>query len=189
MKIGIGCNTDPEKIVESILRTPIANDVICYTTAETAAAITASSVTIRTADNPAEALIDDLKSHRIDAAIRGTLPANATLSYVKKAYNMDHLRRIAFLETAHGQKFLLAPVGVDEGWTVEDKIAFVTDGRRYAHAFGLSETAVVLAGGRTGDVGRHPSVDHSILDAKEVCEKTGAVFGQMLIEDPVKSGP
>ncbi|HJJ36554.1 MAG TPA: phosphotransacetylase, partial [Methanocorpusculum sp.] len=51
-----------------------------------------------------------------------------------------------------------------------------------------SETAVILAGGRTGDVGRHPSVDRSILDAKEVCEKTGAVFGEILIEDAVKSG-
>jgi len=188
MKIGIGCIADQVKIVESIHKTSIATDIVCYTTTEIGATITDSSITLNISDDPAATMIDDLKSHTIDAAIRGTLPANTTLSYVKKLYKLDHLRRIAFLETAHGQKFLLAPVGVDEGWTVEDKIAFITDGKRYAKAFGLSETAVVLAGGRSGDVGRHAAVDRSILDAREVCEKTGAVFGEILIEDAVKSG-
>lgn len=188
MKIGIGCIADQDKIVASILDTPISNDIVCYTTAEIAARINVPSINIRTAADPAVAMVNDLKSHAIDAAIRGTLPANATLSYVKKSYGVDHLRRIAFLETAQGQKFLLAPVGVDEGWTVEDKIAFVADGRKYAKAFGLSETAVVLAGGRIGDVGRHAAVDRSILDAQEVCEKTGARFGEILIEDAVTSG-
>lgn len=188
MKIGIGCSADSEKIVKSILETPIAKDIICYTTAQIAATIAEPAINLHIAEEPAAAMIADLKSHAIDAAIRGTLPANATLSCVKTTYGIDHLRRIAFLETALGQKFLLAPVGVDEGWTVEDKIAFVTDGKRYAKAFGLSEKAIVLAGGRIGDIGRHPSVDRSILDAKEVCEKTGAEFGEILIEDAAASG-
>lgn len=188
MKIGIGCIANPKNIVDSILESTISKDIVCYTTAEIATTISSPSINLHISNNPVIAMINDLKSHAIDAAIRGTLPANATLSYVKKAYNINHLRRIAFLETAQGQKFLLAPVGVDEGWTIEDKIAFVTDGKRYARAFGLSEKTVVLAGGRTGDIGRHSSVDRSILEAKEVCKKTGAEFGEILIEDAIKSG-
>ena len=64
------------------------------------------------------ALVSDLMSGAIDAAVRGTLPASSTLKALKKAAGVDHLERIALLETVHGKKFLFAPVGVDEGWTV-----------------------------------------------------------------------
>ncbi len=188
MKIGIGCATDIGKVVGSILNTLIAGDIICYTTPALAAVVAGTGVAAKTADDPAAAMIADLKSGVLDAAVRGTLPANATLACLKKAYDVGHLRRIALLETAQGQKFLLAPVGVDEGWTVEDKVAFVTEGRRYARAFGLPETTVVLAGGRSSDVGRHAAVDQSILDAEEVCRKTGAAFGEILIEEAVAFG-
>ena len=45
----------------------------------------------------------------IRAAIRGTLPANATLSALKKAAGVDHLERIALLETAGGKEIPACP--------------------------------------------------------------------------------
>ena len=86
------------------------------------------------------ALVSDLMTGKIDAAVRGTLPANATLKALKTAAGVDHLERIALLETANGKKFLLSPVGVDEGWTVQDKLELVRKGRIIAQKFGLSET-------------------------------------------------
>jgi small subunit ribosomal protein S1 len=47
--------------------------------------------------------------------VRGTLPANSTLKALKRATGANHLERIAVLQTAAGKKFLLAPVGIDEG--------------------------------------------------------------------------
>lgn len=189
MILGIGCGADAEKVVESAVEyTKTSGDcVFCYAYKEEAERLSVDSekVTILFSDHPEEEMINALASKEIDAAIRGSLPANATLSYLKKRYQVSHLRRIALLETPAGQKFFFAPVGVDEGWDVDDKIAFVEEGRRYAKACGLSEKTVVLAGGRSGDVGRHPAVDKSILDAEEVCKKTGAVFGEILIEDAV----
>ncbi|HJJ30675.1 MAG TPA: methanogenesis marker protein Mmp4/MtxX [Methanocorpusculum sp.] len=189
MKIGIGCGADAEKVVESAAEYTKAseNSVVCYAYTGEAERLFVKTdrVTVLFSDHPEEEMITALSSGDIDAAIRGSLPANATLAYLKKTYQVPQLRRIALLETPAGQRFFFAPVGVDEGWTVEDKIAFVEEGRRYAKACGLSEKTIVLAGGRAGDVGRHPAVDKSILDAEEVCRRTGAVFGEILIEDAV----
>lgn len=184
MKIGIGCAKDIDTIAKSITETSIAGEIYCYTTPELASTLN-QSLPVITSEKPEITLINDLKNGKLDAAIRGTLPANSTLSYLKTAYNCTSLRRLAFLETHTGKKFLLAPVGIDEGWTVEDKISFLTESKPYLKAFGLPETAVVLAGGRIGDIGRHPLVDKSILDAKEICTRTGAKFGEILIEDAI----
>ena len=186
MKLGIGCGGSFDKIAAGIRSSSHSSDIVCYTTAEFADA--ASGITFKVSEDPAFQLVKDLHDGVIDGAVRGTLPANATLSLVKKMYGVDHLRRLALLETSAGKKFILAPVGVDEGWTVADKVAFVTEGRKYAAWFGLSDKAVVLAGGREGDLGRHPAVDASIADALEVCKQTGAEFGEILIEDALEKG-
>ena len=100
-------------------------------------------------------LVSDLMTGGIDAAVRGSLPANATLQALKAAAGVDHLERIALLETAGGKKFLFAPVGIDEGWTVADKLALVPERQAaIARRFGLSEKVGILSGGRFGDVGR-----------------------------------
>ena len=105
-------------------------------------------------ETPESALVSDLMTGAIDAAVRGTLPANATLQALRAAAGVNHLERIALLETAGGKKFLLAPVGIDEGWTVADKLALIRKGRLIARRFGLPEKVGVLSGGRFGDIGR-----------------------------------
>ncbi|HJJ57906.1 MAG TPA: methanogenesis marker protein Mmp4/MtxX [Methanocorpusculum sp.] len=187
MRIGIGCRGDAEKVIASAARfsEKSGGTVVCYADKTTCSGAKASGCEFILSEHPAEEMIDDLFCGKIDAAVRGSLPAGSTLAYLKKRYSVPYLRRIALLESPAGQKFFFAPVGVDEGWTVEDKEAFVYEGRRYAKACGLPEKTVVLAGGREGDVGRHPAVDKSIEDALEVCRRTGAVFGEILIEDAV----
>ncbi len=136
--------------------------------------------------HPGQALIDDLMAGRIDAAVRGTLPANDTLRALKKAEGVDHLERIALLETARGKKFLLAPVGVDEGWTVPEKLELIKKGRLIAEKFGLLKKVGVLSGGRLGDIGRHSQVDASMAEAEMVARLGDAEHCEILIEKAVE---
>jgi putative methanogen marker protein 4 len=121
----------------------------------------------------------------IDAAVRGSLPSAATLRALKDAAGVDRLLRIAILATREGKKFLLAPVGVDEGWTVADKLELVERGRELAARLGLGREVAILSGGRLGDVGRHPAVDRSLADAELVARLSGAAHREILIEDAI----
>ncbi|WP_298667087.1 methanogenesis marker protein Mmp4/MtxX [uncultured Methanofollis sp.] len=183
MIIGIGVGGEPEKVARTAARVGDRAQVVCYCRPGVMAGYGAAC---RESDKPEEALVADLMTGRIDGAVRGTLPANETLRCLKRACHTDHLERVALLETADGVQFLLAPVGVDEGWTVSEKLAFVTKAREIARSFGLSERVAVLSGGRFGDVGRHPAVDRSLADAELVARLGNAEHCEILIEDAVR---
>ena len=140
------------------------------------------TLTIQTSPSPEQDLVNDLMHGTIRAAIRGTLPANATLTALKQVAGVDHLERIALLETAGGKKFLLAPVGVDEGWSVAEKVSLVKKGREIAGKFGLPSRVAILSGGRLGDVGRNRRVDRSMAEAELVARLTGETHYEILIE-------
>ncbi len=187
-RIGIGIADAAQKVIDS------ANSVngnfitICYCRPGIVDKNSiGSAVRIIEHSNPEQVLIDDLVAGRIDAAVRGTLPANSTLMALKKAEGVDHLERIALLETVHGKKFLLTPVGVDEGWTVPEKLELIKKGRPIAQKFGLSKKVGILSGGRLGDVGRHHQVDASLAEAELVARLGDAEHCEILIEDAVET--
>ena len=186
-RIGIGIAEDPGKVIESANATGGAFEILCYCRPGTTTKNVAGHVTIIEHIHPEQALIDDLKTRSIDAAVRGTLPSNTTLKALKIAEGVDHLERIALLETIHGKKFLLTPVGVDEGWTVPEKLELIRKGRSIAKKFGLSDKVGVLSGGRLGDIGRHPQVDTSMADAELVARLGNAIHCEILIEDAVET--
>jgi putative methanogen marker protein 4 len=187
-RIGIGILEDPDKVIDSAIEVSGRFDVVCYCR---------PGVVSRTPENPSvhiiedaspeQAMIEDLMNRKIDAAVRGTLPANTTLKALKIAEGVDHLERIALLETAAGKKFLLTPVGVDEGWTVPEKLELIRKGKAIARKFGLPEKTGVLSGGRLGDVGRHKQVDASMADAELVAKLSGSVHCEILIEDAIET--
>jgi len=180
--VGLGAASPDAKILSTIRAVGRKVDLILFSPPGTAGAL-GNTVTVVEAEEPEAALIEALYAGRIDAAVRGTLPASSTLKALKRAADVDCLERIALLETADGRLFLLAPVGVDEGWTVEEKVRFVRAGRDIARRFGLPEGAAVLSGGRLGDLGRHPAVDRTMADAELVARLTGAEHTEILIEE------
>jgi putative methanogen marker protein 4 len=187
-RIGIGIAKDPEKVIASANRVSGPFETICYCYPGAADKKTAQkNVQVLEHPHPEQALVDDLASGKIDAAVRGTLPSNSTLKALKKVMGVDHLERIALLETVHGKKFLLTPVGVDEGWTVAEKIELIKKGRIIAKKFGLPEKTGVLSGGRLGDIGRHPQVDASMAEAELVARLGDATHCEILIEDAVET--
>jgi putative methanogen marker protein 4 len=187
-RIGIGIAEDAENVISSILEIGDRCEVTCYCRPGTLVKKPEEKY-IRVVEHPLpeQALVDDLASGAIDAAVRGTLPSNSTLKALKIAMGVDHLERIALLETAYGKKFLLTPVGVDEGWTVAEKVELIRKGREIARKFGLPEKVGVLSGGRLGDIGRHTQVDASMADAELVARITGAGHSEILIEDAVET--
>ncbi len=187
-RIGIGIAEEPDKVIESANRVSGPFETICYSCPGAVdRKILKENVHMLEHADPARALVNDLAAGTIDAAVRGTLPSNATLKALKKAMGVDHLERIALLETVHGKKFLLTPVGVDEGWTVAEKLDLIQKGRVIAKKFGLPEKTCILSGGRLGDIGRHPQVDASMAEAELVARLTNAIHCEILIEDAIKT--
>ncbi|MDD1706207.1 MAG: methanogenesis marker protein Mmp4/MtxX [Methanoregulaceae archaeon] len=184
--IGIGAGEESRKVFASVLESGVSCRINVYTGHGKNNLPSSPEITIEECSDPGSALVNDLASGRIDAAIRGTLPANHTLSSLKKAFGVDHLERAALLETPGGRRFFLAPVGVDEGWTVGEKVALAGKARILAEKFGLPAKTGILSGGRLGDAGRHPEVDRSLAEAELVARLTGGVHYEILIEDAVR---
>ena len=187
-RIGIGLGTEAEKVmvgVQTVIRPDL--EIICYGLPGAIRIPCSSNITFFGSDCPEQALVDDLMAGRIDAAVRGTLPANATLKALKKGAGVDHLERIALLETADRKKFLLTPVGIDEGWTVAEKLELIRKGRTIAKKLGLPGKVCILSGGRLGDIGRHRQVDASLAEAELVARLGDAMHCEILIEDAVKT--
>ena len=187
-RIGIGIFEDPDKVIESAVAVCGPLEIFCYCRYGVVGRRPAEkTVHFRESAHPEQEMIDDLMDGKIDAAVRGTLPANATLKALKVAEGVDHLERIALLETAGGKKFLLTPVGVDEGWTVPEKLELIKKGKVIAKKFGLPEKTGILSGGRLGDIGRHKQVDASMAEAELVAKLSGSVHCEILIEDAIET--
>ena len=170
VRVGIGRGSDTNH-VESSVKTMQGYDVRIY-------------------DDP-EALAQDLATGKIDAALRGDMPSSVFLPVLKKALGVDSLERIVFLEPAHGKLIILAPVGIDEGWTVDQKYDLAVHAVRLAKHIGMGTKIAVMSGGRSDDYGRCKGVDKSIDDADELVEKLvsagyDAYNSQILIENAVE---
>lgn len=108
-------------------------------------------------------LFDLLMSGEVDAAVRGSLSASIIMSKLKQRY--PELYRASYIEFK-GKKFLLAPVGIDEGETVAQKLQIAVLASKFLEAEGVKPHIAVLSSGRPNDRGRNRRVDES-LDAGE----------------------
>jgi putative methanogen marker protein 4 len=140
---------------------------------------------------PSRKLVELLASGEIDGAVRGTLCATKTLSALKSYLGMNRLFRIALLETVDGRPFFLAPVGIDEGKTIADKMELIKKGVEHIGRLGIKAKVGILSGGRFEDKGRDERVDRTLVEAeivtKKVCELgIDAKNYSILIEDAVQ---
>ncbi len=126
-------------------------------------------------------LVDLLESGEVDAAVRGTARASKLISELKgRGYSFY---RIALLETLYEKLFLLAPIGVDEGKSISEKIEIVEEARKMAKKLGLGDNVAFLAGGRLSDVGRSEKVDRSLAEAELLARICKGVNREILLED------
>jgi putative methanogen marker protein 4 len=141
-------------------------------------------------NDPDKELIKLLKDGNVDGVVRGSLSASSTIKALKEITGIKKVMRVSLLKTPSGKFFFFAPVGVDEGWTVGDKVELGILGADLMRKFGIEPKIGVLSGGRLGDRGRSPRVDKTLDDAEEVarilCQKgITAKHAEILIEDAI----
>ena len=169
VKVGIGCNGSSAKVRDSV------KGIEGYATVYT---------------DP-EKLVNDLISGEIDAAVRGDMSSSVLLPLLKRKMGVPELERIVLLEPAGGKLVIAAPVGIDEGWTVDQKYNLAIKSIGLMKKLGMGTRIAVMSGGRKDDIGRHPTVDNTIRDALELVDRLNAegydaYHAEILIEDAVK---
>ncbi len=134
-------------------------------------------------------LLDLLLTGRVNAAVRGSLSASHLMASFRENY--PEVYRASLLEYK-GNQFLLAPVGIDEGDTLEQKKKIIDYGAKFLEKMGLNPKIAILSGGRPQDVGRSPKIDDSIREAEELTRITRDKYTVkhyfILIEDAVADG-
>ncbi len=139
----------------------------------------------------AEEMVRELHDGTLDAAIRGSLDANLALKAIREQFAVDHISRMAILQPRNGHMFFFAPVGIDEGRTVKQKVEMVTAGAALMRRIGVEPKVGILSGGRKGDEGRDPLVDRSMAEADEVVSQLSSIgvdakHYQILIEEAAR---
>lgn len=142
---------------------------------------------------PEEDMIRVLIEHNFDAAVRGSLGASKILLSLKEKLNLSKVFRLALLESANGHQFFFAPVGIDEGESIGEKLVFVEEGVNLVKALGLEPKVAIISGGRRDDIGRSPRVDRMLADSEfvvSVAKDKGITNGikhyEILIENAIK---
>ncbi len=170
-RVGIGRGTDAGNVERSV-EAMGQYDVVIY-------------------DDP-EKLADDLATGKIDAAIRGDMSSSVLLPLLKQKLGLKALERVVFLELLNGKMILMAPVGIDEGWTDLQREELARKCVKTAERIGLGTKIAVMSGGRCEDVGRCKAVDRSIESARNIAKQLksegyDAYHCQILIEDAVNN--
>jgi putative methanogen marker protein 4 len=137
-----------------------------------------------------EELVELLFNGYADAAIRGSLSASKIIAKLRVKY--PKISRASFIDL-NGNKFLLAPVGIDEGDDLNQKLQIVEDGAKFLQTLGIKPKVAVLSGGRPQDKGRSIKVDDSleegeILTTKIAAKNIDVKHYFILIEDAVSDG-
>lgn len=131
-------------------------------------------------------LLDYLKNPEIDGVIRGSLESNIIMD-LKKDY--PNLFRASLLEK-EGHKFLLTPVGIDEGDTITSKIMIILKCAEAISLMGETPKIALISGGRKNDKGRSPKIDQSIDECEEIVKKLEDKYNikhyYILIEEAIK---
>lgn len=108
-----------------------------------------------------KAVLDD----KVDGVVRGSLPASNIMKELKGEY--PNITRATYV---NGDKyeFLLTPVGIDEGESVEDKFQIVENCINFLKRLGKTPKIAILAEGREDDFGRGDEVSNSITESRKL---------------------
>jgi len=121
----------------------------------------------------AEALVEALAEARVDAAVRGTLPAEEVLHYLRGATKARSPGRAALIDMGGARSLLLSPVGIDEGRTIAQRWRLLEASARMVAALGDVPRVAVMSKGRPDDAGRGADIARSIRECEELVRHAG----------------
>ena len=110
-------------------------------------------------------LIKAVLDNNVDAVVRGSLPASNIMQELKQSY--PKLSRATYVN-GEDFEFLLSPVGIDEGRTVEERYEIALNWIDFLKKVGKKPKVAILAEGREDDFGRGKEVSNSIIDSKKL---------------------
>ena len=112
-------------------------------------------------NNPTE-LVNALKTEEISGGVRGTLSAKETLSRLKSVFKLVSLYRSALICIDEKYCFFLAPVGIDEGIFIDERLEFIKLINSLLQRLDMTSKTAIISGGRLDDYGRSGLVDESL---------------------------
>ena len=143
-----------------------------------------------------EDLIKAYSDSNVDAVVRGSLKSSKIMKYLRELDKDSKIHRATYINTdgsgftlnvpAPGSKrgyvssnenfeFLLSPVGIDEGNTLEERFELAIQSCKFIQSLGMEVKIAILADGRSDDVGRSERIDKSLEDSEKLT--------QMLLEE------
>jgi putative methanogen marker protein 4 len=145
---------------------------------------------------------------KADAYIRGSLSAAMLMKHLRQNYQINEsyndqstffnqqkntimIHRAAYLQLDN-HRFLLAPVGIDEGSNIQEKLSLVDDAASFLKKMEIEPKIGVLSGGRPQDKGRSSQIDKSIEDGEKLTSiikhKYSVNHYYILIENAINDG-
>lgn len=121
-------------------------------------------------DSPRE-LVRALRDGRVDAAVRGTLPSSDTIPELKSVFGLESVMRVAVLADRMMKPFLLAPVGIDEGRDIDERLGLALASARYFGRLGWKLRIGILSKGRAEDSGRGEDIRRSLMEGEELAAR------------------
>ncbi|MDR2866359.1 MAG: methanogenesis marker protein Mmp4/MtxX [Methanomassiliicoccaceae archaeon] len=137
-------------------------------------------------DDP-DALLNDLRNGKIDAAVRGDMSSSKLMPLIRDIFRIDEIERSVIVEPVGKRMIFVAPVGIDEGSTVQQKYDIAVKNVNLMRRIGMGERIAVMSGGRADDKGRSAAVDRTIDEALELVDMLSsdgydAYHAEILIE-------
>jgi predicted methyltransferase MtxX (methanogen marker protein 4) len=110
---------------------------------------------------------------------------------LRSSFGLDRIMRTAILEDGRGKCFLLTPVGIDEGLTIDARLELAEKSLAYFSRVGWKLRIGVLFKGRTEDIGRGEEIRRSLEEGElltKMLRDRGHVasHNQILIEDAIR---
>ena len=136
-------------------------------------------------------MVQAVLADKIHGVVRGSLPASNIMKELKAVY--PNITRATYVN-GDEYEFLLTPVGIDEGETVEDRLDIVKNCIDFLKRLGKTPKIAVLAEGRKDDFGRGPEVSQSITDSEKLTELIKENTDEevenyyILVEEAIKDG-
>ncbi len=115
-------------------------------------------------------LVEALVGGEVDAAVRGTLSAADALPLLMSATGHRSPGRAALMEHPSGQAFLLTPVGIDEGNSLESRARLLEGASKEVAGLGREPRAVIMSKGRPEDRGRGEAIDASLTECRALAD-------------------
>ena len=130
-------------------------------------------------------LIDAFKNPDVHATLRGSLKASKIIKSIKELKPDCKINRTTYINTCDDEsfsrdyEFLLAPVGIDEGKNIEEKVELAVQAANFLQYLGKMPKIAVLAEGRKDDLGRSDRIDESLLSSQSLTDVLIETFKEL----------